>query len=172
MQTIEASQLRNLLKQDSLEDAVILDVRTPTEYAGERIDGTANIPLDEIERHVENLRRYKHVYVHCASGMRSTQACEKLNTLGLDNIVNVIGGINAWKDAGFPVYRSTKATLPINQQIQLAAGSMALTGGLLSFVNGWFALIPVGVGLGLTYAGYSGTCMMGLLLTRMPWNRA
>ncbi len=173
MQTIQANQLRDLIQQDNLSEAVIIDVRTPAEYQGEHIDGTSNVPLDEIERHVENLRGYKHVYVHCASGNRSTQACQKLDSLGLDNIVNVAGGISAWKDAGFPVYKNTKATLPIPQQVHVAAGSLVLTGVVLGFlVNPLFVLISGFVGAGLTYAGLSGTCMMGLLLARMPWNRA
>jgi len=173
MQTIQASELRNLMAVENLAEAVIIDVRTPGEYNSEHIDGTANVPLDEIERHIDNLRQYKHVYVHCASGNRSSQACAKLNTLGLDNIVNVAGGINAWKDAGFPIYRSTKATLPISQQVQVAAGSLVLVGVILSYaVNPLFALLSGFVGAGLTFAGFSGTCTMGLILARMPWNRA
>ena len=173
MQTIQASELRNLITAENLTEAVIIDVRTPGEYNSEHIDGTSNVPLDEIDRHIDNLRHYKHVYVHCASGNRSTQACEKLNTLGLDNIVNVAGGINAWKDAGFPIYRSTKATLPIPQQVQVAAGSLVLIGVILSYVvNPLFALISGFVGAGLTFAGLSGTCTLGLILARMPWNRA
>lgn len=173
MQTIQANQLRELIRQDNLGEAVIIDVRTANEYRNERIDGTANVPLDEIERHVDNLRQYKHVYVHCASGGRSSQACQKLNTLGLDNIVNVQGGINAWKDAGFPVYRSTKYTLPIQQQVQIAAGSLVLLGVILStLVHPLWLGLSAFVGAGLTFAGVTGTCTMGLILARMPWNRA
>ncbi len=173
MQSIQVSQLRDVMQQDRAGEAIILDVRTAGEYQGERIEGTSNIPLDDIKRHIDTLKGYKHVYVHCASGNRSSQACQRLDTLGLDNIVNVEGGINAWKQAGFPVYRSTRATLPIQQQVHVAAGSLVLTGVVLgTVVNPAFYAVSAFVGAGLTYAGLSGTCMMGLLLARMPWNQA
>ena len=173
MQNIEVSHLKEVLNQDRAGEAIILDVRTAGEYQSEHIDGTANIPLNEIDRHVNNLRGYKHIYVHCASGNRSSQACQKLNTLGLDNIVNVEGGLSAWKQAGFPVYRSTRAVLPINQQVQVAAGSLILLGVTLgTLINPLFIGISAFVGAGLTFAGLSGTCTMGLILARMPWNRA
>jgi rhodanese-related sulfurtransferase len=172
MQMIQANELRDLVRQDNLSEAVIIDVRTPSEYRSEHIDGASNVPLSEIDRHVENLRRYKHVYVHCASGNRSIQACEKLNSLGLDNLVNVAGGINAWKDAGFPIYKDKSAPLPIMQQVQVAAGSLVLVGVLMSLiVNPLWVLLSGFVGAGLTFAGFSGTCTMGLILARMPWNR-
>ena len=173
MQTIQVNALKNVLSQERAGDAIILDVRTPAEYNGERIEGTANIPLDQINQHIDTLRDYKHIYVHCASGNRSSQACQKLGTLGLDNIVNVEGGISAWKDAGFPVFRSTKATLPIQQQVHIVAGSLAFTGAVLGLIiNPAFVLISAFVGAGLTFAGVTGTCTMGLILARMPWNRA
>jgi len=173
MQTIDVSQLRTVLGQDRAGDAIILDVRTAGEYQSEHIEGTANIPLSEIDNHTENLRHYRHIYVHCASGNRSSQACQKLNTLGLDNIVNVSGGISAWKQAGFPVYKSTRAILPINQQVQVVAGSLILLGVILSLlVHPALIGISAFVGAGLTFAGLSGTCTMGLILARMPWNRA
>jgi rhodanese-related sulfurtransferase len=173
MQQIQVSDLRTVLNQDRAGEAIILDVRTPGEYQSERIEGTANIPLSEIDRHLDNLRNYNHIYVHCASGARSSQACEKLNTLGLDNIVNVEGGLSAWKNEGFPVYRSTNAPLPLNQQVQVAAGSLILTGVTLgAIVNPIFMGISAFVGAGLTYAGLSGNCGMAILLARMPWNRA
>jgi len=173
MQTIQVNALKTVLNQDRAGDAIILDVRTPAEYNGEHIEGTANIPLDEINKHVDTLRGYKHIYVHCASGNRSTQACQKLDTLGLDNIINVEGGISAWKDAGFPVFRNRKATLPIMQQVQIVAGSLAFMGAVLGLIiNPAFVLISAFVGAGLTFAGVTGTCTMGLILARMPWNRA
>jgi rhodanese-related sulfurtransferase len=173
MQTIQVATFRDVLNQDHAGDAVILDVRTPSEHNSERILGTTNIPLDEIEKHLDELRGYKHVYVHCASGNRSSQACQKLSTLGLDNIINVEGGLSAWKDAGFPIFKNESAPLPIPQQVHVVAGSLVLTGAVLGLLlNPLFILISAFVGAGLTYAGLSGTCMMGVLLARMPWNRA
>lgn len=172
MQTVDVSRLRNLLQKDTAADTIVIDVRTPAEYRRENIVGVVNMPLDNIDNHVDDLRDYKHVYVHCASGNRSQQACTKLNTLGLSNIINVTGGISAWKDAGFHTIENTSAPLPIMQQVQIAAGSLVVLGVLLSlFVNPYFMLLSAFVGSGLIFAGFSGTCTMGLLLSRAPWNR-
>ena len=173
MQKIQVTQLKDVLNQDRAGEAIILDVRTSGEYQSEHIEGTANIPLSEIDRHIDNLKQYKHIFIHCASGNRSSQACQKLGTLGLDNIVNVEGGLSAWKQAGFPVYRSTRATLPINQQVHVAAGTLILSGMVLgTLINPALYGISAFVGAGLTFAGLTGTCTMGLILARMPWNRA
>ena len=173
MQTIQVNALKDVLKTDNAGEAIILDVRTPAEYNAEHIEGTANIPLDQIDQHLNTLRGYKHIYVHCASGNRSTQACRKLDTLGMDNIINVEGGLSAWKSEGFPIFRSRKSVLPIMQQVQIVAGSLAFMGAVLGLIiNPAFVLISAFVGAGLTFAGATGTCTMGLILARMPWNRA
>ena len=172
MNIISVAELREMLHGEAADDALILDVRTRGEYKGEHIMGTTNIPLDEIQHHTDELRRYRHVYIHCASGNRSTQACHKLDSLGLENMVNVQGGIQSWKDAGFPVFRDSKAPLPMMQQVQVAAGSLVLTGVSLSVLIDPLLLgISAFVGGGLTYAGLSGNCMMAKLLGRMPWNQ-
>ena len=101
VQTIQVDKFRNLLNQDQADEAVILDVRTRGEHASERIVGTMNMPLDEIEQHLEELRKYKHVYVHCASGNRSKSGCAQLTKAGFKNIYNFNGGTSAWKSAGF-----------------------------------------------------------------------
>lgn len=172
MNVVKVDQLKSLLSQETHNEAIILDVRTRGEFNNERIVGTTNIPLDEIEKHIDELKQYKHVYIHCNSGNRSQQACQKLSSIGLDNLVNVEGGIQAWKSAGFPIFRSTKARLPIMQQVQIVTGSLVVTGVVLSeLISSWLLGISAFVGMGLVYAGLSGTCTMGLLLSRMPWNR-
>jgi len=172
MQTIDVRDLKDLLSHESAADTLVIDVRTPVEYQREKIVGVVNMPLDDIENYVDDLRDYNHVYVHCASGNRSTQACTKLDTLGLDNIVNVSGGITAWKDAGFHTRENKRAPLPIMQQVQIAAGSLVLVGVILSLlVHPVLIGISAFVGAGLIFAGWSGICTMGLILARMPWNR-
>ncbi|NJK79629.1 MAG: rhodanese-like domain-containing protein [Chloroflexaceae bacterium] len=171
MQTISVQELRTMLAHEPAEDVLILDVRTPAEYRNEHLLGVANIPLDEIDKHTTDLSHYRHVYVHCNSGNRSQQACQKLNSVGLENLVNVSGGLQAWKDAGFPVQRA-RNVLPLMQQVQIAAGSLVLTGVVLSqTVDKRFIFLSAFVGAGLTYAGASGNCMMAKLLGQMPWNR-
>ena len=76
---------------------ILLDVRTPEEYAAGHIPGAINIPnedigTEEIPRLPEKDQR---IYVYCRSGNRSKQASEKLVALGYTDIVE-IGGIMDW----------------------------------------------------------------------------
>jgi rhodanese-related sulfurtransferase len=86
-------------------NTVILDVRTPTEYAAGHIKGS--IPMSftakDFNEKIKQLDRNKTYLVHCASGTRSAKACGKLDALDFPRVYNLLGGINAWKEAGKPV---------------------------------------------------------------------
>ena len=78
-------------KEDA--NAVLIDVRTPAEYAEKRIPGSINLPLDEIGKikfKVTDLNR--PIYLYCRSGNRSHSALGILQKLGY-TIVHDIGGI-------------------------------------------------------------------------------
>ena len=82
---------------------IILDVRTPEEFAAGHIPGALNIPnetigTDEIPQLPEKEQR---IYVYCRSGNRSKQAAEKLVALGYTDIVE-IGGIIDWPGETVP----------------------------------------------------------------------
>ena len=76
---------------------IILDVRTPEEFAERHIPGAINIPNETIstEEIPELPDKDQLVLVYCRSGNRSKQASEKLAVLGYTNIVE-FGGINDW----------------------------------------------------------------------------
>ena len=76
---------------------IILDVRTPEEYAEKHIPGAINIPNETIgTAEVQELPdKDQLILVYCRSGNRSKQASEKLAALGYTNIVE-FGGINDW----------------------------------------------------------------------------
>ena len=78
------------------EDAILLDVRTREEYASGHIEGSRNIPLDEIDR-VDSIITDKStpLYVHCLSGGRSAQAAAYLKGKGYRE-VHDIGGIGSY----------------------------------------------------------------------------
>ncbi len=73
--------------------AILLDVRTPQEYAEGHIPGSRNIPLQELDRTVK-IANHKDtpLFVHCLSGGRSRQAAAVLKQMGYTNVTN-IGGI-------------------------------------------------------------------------------
>ena len=78
----------------------------------------------------------------------------------------------AWRRARLPV-REGRKRLPVDRQVQLIAGTMVLTGVALgALIHPGFLAIAAFFGAGLTFAGLTGTCGLGLLLLRMPWNRS
>ena len=76
---------------------IILDVRTPEEFADKHIPGAINIPNETISKEEipELPDKDQLILVYCRSGNRSKQASEKLAALGYTNIVE-FGGINDW----------------------------------------------------------------------------
>lgn len=74
--------------------ALVLDVRTPSEYASGHIKGSKNIPLNELPTRIQEVKKLnKPVIACCQSGMRSSQATQFLQNNGID-VVN--GG--GWKN--------------------------------------------------------------------------
>ena len=83
---------------DSEEGYIILDVRTPEEFAAGHIEGAILIPDYEIGEKAESILTDKDqlILVYCRSGRRSKNAANELATLGYTNIKE-FGGINDWK---------------------------------------------------------------------------
>lgn len=82
-----------------------LDVRTPEEYAEGHVEGSTLIPVEELKGRLSEVPKDKRVYVYCHSGKRSAAASGILVKSGFTNIENIEGGINAWKEAGYPVVK-------------------------------------------------------------------
>jgi rhodanese-related sulfurtransferase len=143
-----------------------VDVREPDEYAYEHIVGTQSLPLNRLMDSLSTLPKEMDIYVLCQTGIRTQQAIGMLRSQGFTRVHGVAGGVDAWKTAGFAVRRAA-GPIPIMRQVQIAAGSLALIGGLVPGVH-WIAAV---VGAGLVFAGVSGTCGMALLLAHMPWNK-
>ncbi len=77
--------------------AVLLDVRTPEEYAQGRLPGSRNLPLDEIGRAAELVQdRNTPLFVYCHSGARSSRAAALLRRMGCAHVTN-IGGIAGYR---------------------------------------------------------------------------
>jgi rhodanese-related sulfurtransferase len=155
------------------ESIVIVDVRTPAEFRSVHAQGARNVPLDVLEQHTAELRQAAAagpLYLICQGGGRSRKACERLAAQQIA-AVNIDGGTNGWVAAGLPVERG-KATISLERQVRIAAGSLALTGALLAwFVHPAFVWLSAFIGAGLVFAGVTDTCGMGMMLAKMPWNR-
>jgi len=156
--------------------AQLLDVRTPGEFAAAHVPGARLIPLGNLDPAVVRRQRGAEdipLYVLCQSGGRARKAIEKLEQGGVHGCVLVEGGTQAWMDAGLPVTREKNNTLPLMRQVQITVGVISASGALLALLsNPLFAILPLIIGCGLTFAGITGTCGMALLLAKMPWNRA
>ncbi len=93
------------------EDIVVLDVRTPKEFAKGHIDGAVNINIHDPEFHkyAAKLDRDKTYIVHCAvnpRGGRGDKSIHIMGELGFPKLLSMDGGFNAWKRAGLPINQS------------------------------------------------------------------
>ena len=166
--TIAPRELRPLLEQEPA--PFLLDVRSPIEFEGERIDGARLIPLDQLDTRLDEIPERADVVVVCRTGVRATIAAEALGRAGRRARV-LEGGMNAWRRAGLPV-REGRRRLPVDRQVQLIVGLAVLAGVALGLtVSPWFLAVAAFFGAGLTFAGATGTCGLALLLMKMPWNR-
>lgn len=75
-------------KQLMQQGAIIVDVRTKAEYQGGHIKGSLNIPLNNLSNHYSKLEKNKPVITCCASGMRSAQAKNILQSNGFKEVYN------------------------------------------------------------------------------------
>ena len=154
----------------------VIDVRTAGEYESVHAAGAKLEPLHELDeqRLIASLQSAEQpVYILCKSGIRATQAAEKLMAAGLASPVVVEGGTDAWVAANLPVERSGRSILPLNRQMQCIIGTFTLLGAVLALtVDARFVWLPLVMGAGLVFAGLTGLCPMMNLVARMPWNRA
>ncbi|MCB0379020.1 MAG: rhodanese-like domain-containing protein [Bdellovibrionales bacterium] len=83
---------------------VILDVRTPEEYAEGHVPGSINIPHEEVTQHLDELKKYSVVHIHCRSGGRAGKAMAVLTNAGLTNLHCIDdSGMMHWMEKGYPV---------------------------------------------------------------------
>ena len=174
LSSISVKQLAQRLGESDNVD--LIDVRTPAEFQSVHACDARNFPLDRLDPQAILAQRQGQpqdpIYFICKAGNRSRQACAKMIAAGFDNVVNVEGGTEAWANAGLPVEKPARRVLPLDRQVQTTAGLICLTGAVLgAFFNPWFYLLSAMVGFGLTMAGLTGFCPMGILLARMPWNQ-
>lgn len=155
----------------------ILDVRTAAEVKASSLPGSLHIPLHELtpERlHQEihnNGKNGSPVYLLCQGGKRAEMAAAQLQGKIDAEFIVIEGGINAIKAANIPLIQG-KGAISLERQVRIVAGFLVLLGVILGFqVNTGFFGLSGFVGAGLMFAGITDTCMMGLLLARMPWNR-
>lgn len=87
------------------EDALVLDVRETHEWSAGHIPNARHVALGHLDKHISEIEKFKErpVIVCCASGNRSSSACNTLRKAGFPRVFNLNGGIGAWTEAGLPV---------------------------------------------------------------------
>ncbi|MEO8357783.1 MAG: rhodanese-like domain-containing protein [Chloroflexota bacterium] len=100
------------IKSDKIAEALtgatpptIIDIRTADEFAKDGyIEGAINIPMQEIFGNLDKLpAKDAPIVVNCVSGHRGSIVAMGLRLLGYENVMNLAGGLNAWKAASLPV---------------------------------------------------------------------
>ena len=97
--TLEATQMMNR------NDALVIDLRAPDEFAGGHVLGARNIPIADLARRAADLEKHKAkpVIVYSADANRASSAVAMLRKAGFASVHNLAGGFGAWQQAGLPV---------------------------------------------------------------------
>ena len=168
---VDATTLEQWLDQGV--DVRVLDVRSPAEFDGVHIPGAYNVPLDTLGEHAEDIQRHvdEPVVLVCRSGMRASQAEQRLAAAGMGNVKVLDGGMMAWERIDGNVRRG-QARWDIERQVRLVAGSIVLISIIVSIWVPAARFVAGFIGAGLTFAALSNTCAMGMLLSKLPYNRS
>ena len=107
---ITAQELAESLSEGRLR---VLDVRREPEWQAGHIAGAGWWPLDRFTVSPPEVDPLQPLAVHCASGYRSAIACSLLRRAGMENVMNVVGGFDAWKKAGLEVEQESPKSYAI-----------------------------------------------------------
>ena len=88
------------------EDAFLLDVREPDEWAAGHIEGAVHIPMAQLIERLHEVPDDEHVVAVCRVGTRSAQVTTYLAQQG-KSVRNLVGGMEAWAAAGRPMVSET-----------------------------------------------------------------
>ena len=102
---ITVDEARRMIEERS-EGVVVLDVRTPAEFASGHIEGALNIDFysKDFKDRLATLDKDKTYIVHCRSGARSARAWKIMRSLGFDEVYDM-GGIVEWAKKGYPLVK-------------------------------------------------------------------
>lgn len=168
---LDATTLQQRL--DSDDAPRVLDVRTSAEFETAHIPGSYNVPLDTLREHRAELRRHldQDVVLVCKSGGRAEQAERAFADAGLPGLRVLDGGMTSWEAAGAPVTRG-RQTWELERQVRLVAGGLVAASVFGSAAAPRLKWVAAAIGTGLAGAALTNTCAMGMMLAKMPWNRA
>lgn len=98
--SIEVETFAKELAQDI--DGQVLDVRKPTEFLSQHVEGVQNFPLDYINSNMGRINKNEKYYLHCLGGYRSMITASILKARGFENIIDIKGGWRAIEESDIP----------------------------------------------------------------------
>jgi len=101
--TVPQVTVRDLRESLAHGGVTLVDVRNQNEWNGGHIEGARHIPLGYLASRVDEIPRTKAIVVQCASGQRSAIGASLLRARGLEQVINLVGGLGEWRRAGLPI---------------------------------------------------------------------
>lgn len=106
-QATDISQVELLKRIRSKHEPLILDVRSPMEYAQGHIPGAVNIPYDRLGSRLAEISAHKNkdIVLYCGSGVRVVTAANILQTAGFNKVLHLAGDMDGWRNSSLMVKR-------------------------------------------------------------------
>ncbi len=168
-ETISPKELKRWV--DEGKHLQLIDVRGPGEFASGHVPRAVNLPMEQVERRLDDIIEDEPIVLICQSGTRACLSEEMLRP-HRRNLLVLDGGTTAWVESGLPVVQTAGSRWSIERQVRLMAGMLVFAGsGLAALGNSGWIYLPLMIGAGLTFAGLTNICGMASLCSLMPWNK-
>lgn len=116
-QALDVTQFADKIK--TVDNAQIVDVRTPDEYNKGHLENAVNIDWNNsnFENEISKLDKSKPIFVYCLSGGRSSSATNKMHQLGFKEIYEMNGGIMKWQAKNLPLTQESNSSQSVANTI-------------------------------------------------------
>ncbi|WP_116113105.1 rhodanese-like domain-containing protein [Austwickia chelonae] len=151
---------------------LLIDVRSAAEFRSAHIPTAFNVPLPLLKDHKEELTEAlgQQSVLICRTDRRAGQAEEILAASGLSRLHVLTGGMTTWMAEGAPVVQG-EGRWDLERQVRLVAGGLVVSGIVTSTFIPRAKWLSGAIGCGLMAAALTDSCMMGSLLSKLPYNR-
>ncbi|MFD2741447.1 rhodanese-like domain-containing protein [Sulfitobacter aestuarii] len=100
--TLETWTPQEVASAQNTGDIILVDVRTPAEYAFEHVEGALLLPMAEFDPAFLPSQQDRRIVLVCGSSQRSAKMAKKMIEAGAERIAHLEGGFTGWKEAHQP----------------------------------------------------------------------